>query len=390
MLNQAGTKVLEYKYDYTDGSTDVDQLQSRVTSNAGSGLNGTIGYTYSSSHLEEANNSNGTDYAYNHDNIGNLTSELIGSVRTHFGYDRAGELCWQGLTDGTQLGTTCPATPAGDTTLGQDAAGNNTNTTSDPSTFNDNSQATTVGGQSMGYLDLGNDIRTNAGSASTVNGPLGITALKTGSTATFYTRDPEGKILDSRTGSVTTNYFTEPQNNSVAALYSPSGAKVGSYLYSPYGQTTVNAETGGSIADDNPFRYISGYQDTAGTNGGYHLGARYYDTHSHFTQPDPVPGKISDPESMAAYNYAAGDPINQFDLTGLAPCWIGDFHPWGCLKKIGSGIKNNLDHVALAVFGCGTAVFTAFEVISFWSATPPGWVILGGACVVGGALGWTE
>lgn len=102
---------------------------------------------------------------------------------------------------------------------------------------------------------------------------------------TWYTRIPDGMILDARKAGVTQNYFIEPHNQSVAALFAPSGAKVGSYEYSPYGQTTVDAETGGNIAADNPFRNISGFQDTAGAEDYYKLGACYYDGHGHFTQP---------------------------------------------------------------------------------------------------------
>ncbi|MEO6473386.1 MAG: RHS repeat-associated core domain-containing protein [Aeromicrobium sp.] len=84
-----------------------------------------------------------------------------------------------------------------------------------------------------------------------------------------------------------------------------------SYTYSPYGQT---AESGAAAA--NPFRYISGYQDTTGPEDYYKLGARYYDTHGHFTQPDPLPGNGTEPKTMTAYNYAGSDPINFADPNG--------------------------------------------------------------------------
>lgn len=71
-------------------------------------------------------------------------------------------------------------------------------------------------------------------------------------------------ILDSRKGSTTQVYFTEPHSESVAALFSPAGVATATYVYSPYGDTTVESEVSDAGAD-NPFRYISGFQDTAGT-----------------------------------------------------------------------------------------------------------------------------
>ena len=54
----------------------------------------------------------------------------------------------------------------------------------------------------------------------------------------------------------------------------------------------------------------------APTDGYYHLGARYYDTQSHFTQADLVAGSLNQPEKYNSYTYTAGDPINNSDLNG--------------------------------------------------------------------------
>lgn len=127
-------------------------------------------------------------------------------------------------------------------------------------------------------------------------------------------------ILDSREeGSGTKQvYFTELHNNSVTALFSMTGTVTATYLYSPYGETTIHSEESGA-ATDNQFRYISGWQDT-GTDSFYKLGARYYDGHGHFTQQDPLPGSVADPKTMTAYNYGGGDPVNASDPTGQRFC----------------------------------------------------------------------
>lgn len=351
-VKNGSTSLRKHVYDYTDGSDDEDQMQDRVTT--GSQVdNGTIEYQYEYGRLDTAVDSAGPNYDYSHDNIGNVSTEKITSTTTYFGYDRAGQLCWEGGTDGTQLATSCPLAPAGSKLYEHDAAGNNLNTTAEPTSYNDQSQVTELGGLAMKYLDLGNDLRTDAGGTELVEGPLGISARKTGGGITWYTRTPDGTILNARQGSSVQNYVTEPHNQSVAALYAPNGDCVGSYEYSPYGKTTVDAESGGTIADDNPFRYISGFQDTAGAEDYYKLGARYYDAKGHFTQADPEPGQVDDPKTMTSYNYGDGDPINHYDPTGLM-----DWDPpgnWSWCKTWG-GQKANCGAHWKVYGGCTLAI----------------------------------
>lgn len=38
-----------------------------------------------------------------YDNVGNILSEKIDATTTHYGYDEAGELCWQGSAAGTTV-----------------------------------------------------------------------------------------------------------------------------------------------------------------------------------------------------------------------------------------------------------------------------------------------
>nr|WP_240448995.1 RHS repeat-associated core domain-containing protein [Streptomyces harenosi] len=60
---------------------------------------------------------------------------------------------------------------------------------------------------------------------------------------------------------------------------------------------------------DQPYRYTGTYLDPSGL---YKMGARYYDPlPGHFTQPDPS-GRESN-----LYAYAAGDPVNRIDPSGL-------------------------------------------------------------------------
>lgn len=320
--DQSAVDMGQYTYDYSAGLLDTNQLQRRTVAGAGSSLNGYTDYTYDPGEgtLKTATNTNGTDHEYTHDKIGNVTSEKIDTTTTYFGYDRAGELCWKAPTNGTQIAQSCPATPAGGQAFTSDAAGNNkTDLTGGTIDYNTNSQLTSLGGITSDYLDLGNALRFKAGTPRYVTGPMGVTVQQGASTTTFYTRDPSsGAVLSSHTsgGGSGRNYFTEPNGN-VTALYSPSAAKLGSYTYSPYGQTAVSDDDSNGTAAANPFRYVGGQQDktSGGADGYYKLGARYYDTHGHFTQADPiVPGGGN-------YSYTDGDPINRSDPMGL---WWGE------------------------------------------------------------------
>ncbi len=325
--NAADDNLRRITYDYTKSvafpgvaavQMESSQIQERDTTKTPDGTaEGKLDYEYDDDQrLKWAHNANGAlpDYDYTYDQIGNITKEQVDSDNNYFGYDRAGQLCWKDSAahDADQLNTSCQNV-TGATNYNHDAAGNNTNIGSAPRTYNDNSQLTQNGGVNMAYSDLGNPIRTQAGSTAFVNSPLGITARKTGSVITFYTRDSNGQILSAREGGVATNYVSE-YNGSVVALYNNAGGEVGSYRYSPYGRTTAT----GAAAEANPFRYIGGYQDkdAAGNDGFYKLGARYYDTQGHFTQPDAIAGSIGDPKTLTSYNYSGGDPINSADPSG--------------------------------------------------------------------------
>jgi RHS repeat-associated protein len=311
--NDQEKRRFNYNYKIPVGGDTVmtDKLRERditLASNGGTGISEDIKYAYADEQLVSATSNHGPNFDYTHDKIGNIRSETSQNVTTYFGYDRAGQLCWRGQTDSSNLADTCGNGPAGSTNFNHDATGNNTNIASNPTTYNNDSQVTTIDGVAMSYEDSGNGLRTTAGAATYLNTPLGVTAKKTGTDITFYVRDPNGQLLAS-TGAGGTRFYFSEFNGSVAAIYDTAGDEVGSYTYSPYGKTTVT----GTAAQNNPFRYIGGLQDkdSQGNDTYYKLGARYYDAHGHFTQADPnIPGGGS-------YNYTEGDPINKSDPSGL-------------------------------------------------------------------------
>lgn len=331
------TELGKWDYAYTKNvggvSVDTPQQQSRQVSSAYTSIvtPGTTSYTYSRQRLMSAVDTAGPDYTYTYDAIGNILSEKIDASTTHYGYDKAGELCWQGGTAGTaaqKLSLSCAAGPSGSTPYSIDAAGNNAGTAAAPITYNDDSQVANVGGKAQTYLDQGNDLRNKSASTKFITGPLGVTAIVDGSQTTFISRLPDGTPLTYRPSSGTQAYFITEPDGDVAFLADPFGYAVGAYSYSPYGKTTV----GGGISGFNPFRWMGEYQETTAGSapGHYKLGARFYDTNGHFTQPDPQSGTMGEPRTMVAYNYAGADPINLSDPGGRDLCdestgyWIPD------------------------------------------------------------------
>jgi len=89
-----------------------------------------------------------------------------------------------------------------------------------------------------------------------------------------------------------------------------SGNLVNGYVYDPFDNLFEQNET---VA--NPWQYASGYLDS--TTGLYHFGARYYDpTLGRWTQEDPIPGQLSNPDSLNPYLYVNDSPVNGTDPSG--------------------------------------------------------------------------
>lgn len=98
---------------------------------------------------------------------------------------------------------------------------------------------------------------------------------------------------------------------SVRALTDGAGAVTGRYVFDGYGTTVAD-----SGATANPYRYRGERQDPE--SGLYQLRARYYDPSvGRFLSPDPLPGRAEMPATLHRYAYAANDPINFADPTGM-------------------------------------------------------------------------
>ncbi|MFC8870180.1 RHS repeat-associated core domain-containing protein [Streptomyces sp. NPDC057148] len=125
------------------------------------------------------------------------------------------------------------------------------------------------------------------------------------------------------TGGKSYYYLTDATGN-VLGLVDDAGKRTHTYAYGPTGLPRTTPTEIVPL----PYRYAGAYADPTGL---YKMGHRYYDpTLGRLTQPDPS-GQETNP-----YLYAAGDPVNLVDPTGLLP--IPDVPDWlkSGAKKVGS------------------------------------------------------
>jgi RHS repeat-associated protein len=109
----------------------------------------------------------------------------------------------------------------------------------------------------------------------------------------------------------TPSYYGYDGHASVTFLTDDTGAVTDTYDYDAYGN--VVASTGTTA---NEYRYDGQRFDA--DLGMYHLRARYYDAgRGRFATVDPFGGDLGQPLSLHRYIYAAADPVNLADRTGL-------------------------------------------------------------------------
>jgi RHS repeat-associated protein len=134
-------------------------------------------------------------------------------------------------------------------------------------------------------------------------------------------------------------YYVFDALGSGIALTDGSGSIAASYTYEPFGNAVTAS---GAQATVNPFRFASGYFDSA--TGLTKFGDRYYDSSlGRWAQHDSIAGSIANPNAMDRYVYAGDSPVNLTDPSGRFD--MGIF--LGCTGAIsGLGLV-----VVLGVFG---------------------------------------
>jgi RHS repeat-associated protein len=138
-----------------------------------------------------------------------------------------------------------------------------------------------------------------------------VASTKTGTSTTYYTRDPSGVMLARKLPTGAHEYFEHLDNlGSVTGLDNSSGGSVATKAYDPYGNLTTNT----SSTQAEPFGYAGGYTDPYGSL--VHFGLRWYDPGiQRWTQPDQL-DMPSDLEQADHYLYGGANPVGLIDPSG--------------------------------------------------------------------------
>jgi len=147
-----------------------------------------------------------------------------------------------------------------------------------------------------------------------------------GATTAVYTQEPGqfGELISQRRNGQTSYYHYDGQG-STRALTDEIGAVTDTYTYSAFGEEVE--KTGTTV---NPYRYIGsrGYQYNEET-GDYYVRARTYEpTIARWLSVDPL-GFV---DSTDRYVYVQNQPVDAFDLSGLA-CVLPPRPPHSCTQK---------------------------------------------------------
>ncbi len=207
-----------------------------------------------------------------------------------------------------------------------DSAGNMTTSPGYAMKFNVRDQLTQLTLTGAEPLALGQQGSTNSllstvGSTRLENGPLGVAATTNleGGNGTYYTRTPEGQLIDSRTAEGTSaHYYLEDDRGSVVRTTNQAGTpNQEPVTYEPFG-----APQGSPPAKPPTFGYDGGYQNFTSdgkTSDLIHFGERYYEPSTgSWTQPDRMTSASSLFQANP-YQYADDDPVNQVDPEGTCP-----------------------------------------------------------------------
>lgn len=156
--------------------------------------------------------------------------------------------------------------------------------------------------QAIAYLPYGEEIHLN----TTTNSVSGLR---------FYTASPDGVVIVRSSASTETYELTDTLKTGTATVNASSMAVTRRYM-DPYGQARGTAPT----AWPDQHGYLN--QPTDPTTSLSLLGARQYDpVTGRFLTVDPIL-ETGDHRQMNGYSYAADNPVNRSDPSGLTSCDI--------------------------------------------------------------------
>jgi len=266
----------------------------------------TSNYTYDSIYqLTQAAQGGTTTESYSYDPVGNRTASLGVSSYTTNSSNELTAMTGASFTYDTNGNTTSKT-----------VSGNTTNYSWD---FENRLTSVTLPGTggtvSFVYDPFGRRIKKVSSSGTSIFAYDGDNLIEeTNSSGTVVARYSQGLNIDEPLAmlrSSTTSYYNADGLGSITSLANPSGTLTQTYTFDSFGKQTA---TSGSLT--NPFQYTARESDSE--TGLYYYRARYYDPATgRFLSEDPIGfhGGIN------FYSYAADNPINWIDFSGLAPCF---------------------------------------------------------------------
>jgi len=310
-------RLTSFTYSYLKSSTDQDLQQSVTELVSGLYSSTTVNYCYDGlDRLTRASTvscttsgTSGRQYAY--DANGNLCAKNTGARINPFTCgSTGGSVTKYSFGDANQL-----TGINGGSGFTYDRNGNLTVSPSFSAlSYNVRDQTTSItptGASAVSFTYRGptDALRESAGGTSFTESKLGLSAETTGSTTTYYTREPGGALVSERTSSGNYYYLIDGLG-STAALANPTATTLANtYQYDPYGDVVSSS---GTVT--NPWRYAGYYYDTS--TGLYKVGVRYYDPSlARWTQRDVVDSPL-DEHGWNRYDYVGDDPINETDPSG--------------------------------------------------------------------------
>jgi RHS repeat-associated protein len=278
--------------------------------------------------------SNSVSYGYTaNDQVSSSTATGITNDTGSYAYDSAGELTTvvspaTGTSDTQSFNSSdelYSALASGTTTTyGYDSIGARTSATigsGSPSgyTYSQTGElmsAAPAGGSTYSYAYNGDGLRMSKTVSSTTESytwdPTSENLLVDASTNFLY--GPSG-VVEQEDNTTTGDplYYLQDSSGSTRALLNQTGTVAATYTYDTYG--AVASHTGSSST---PIGYDGAYTDAE--SGFLYLVHRYYDPATgQFLTVDPLVN-----ETNAPYFYAADNPANNTDVSGLMPVCGGD------------------------------------------------------------------
>jgi RHS repeat-associated protein len=180
---------------------------------------------------------------------------------------------------------------------------------------------------SFKYNDQGIRTRKAQGTCSgnvitnyTLDGDRVLVESRSNGITLYFTYDIDGTLLSMNYNGTEYFYITNLQGD-IIELVDINGNSVVKYKYDAWGN--IINQTGGSLADINPYRY-RGYRFDVET-GWYYLQSRYYDPAiGRFISADGLIGETGDLLTHNMYAYCANNPVMYSDTSGKFPEWILD------------------------------------------------------------------